>query len=211
MMTASDTMNNATLQLQLDNSYARELEGCYVPWQPAGSPNARLIKLNQALALELGLTPALFSAEEALGAFSGNVVPPTAQPLAQAYAGHQFGHFSPQLGDGRAVLLGERIDQNGQRRDIALKGSGRTPFSRSGDGLATLGPVLREYLMGEAMHALGIPTTRGLAVVSTGESVQRERELPGAVLTRVAASHLRIAALGRLCDCPSRPFTGWRA
>ncbi|MBP6718922.1 MAG: YdiU family protein [Rhodoferax sp.] len=185
-------MNNATLQLQLDNSYARELEGCYVPWQPAGSPNARLIKLNQALALELGLTPALFSAEEALGAFSGNVVPPTAQPLAQAYAGHQFGHFSPQLGDGRAVLLGERIDQNGQRRDIALKGSGRTPFSRSGDGLATLGPVLREYLMGEAMHALGIPTTRGLAVVSTGESVQRERELPGAVLTRVAASHLRI-------------------
>ena len=192
MMTASDTMNNATLQLQLDNSYARELEGCYVPWQPAGSPNARLIKLNQALALELGLTPALFSAEEALGAFSGNVVPPTAQPLAQAYAGHQFGHFSPQLGDGRAVLLGERIDQNGQRRDIALKGSGRTPFSRSGDGLATLGPVLREYLMGEAMHALGIPTTRGLAVVSTGESVQRERELPGAVLTRVAASHLRI-------------------
>ena len=137
-------MNNATLQLQLDNSYARELEGCYVPWQPAGSPNARLIKLNQALALELGLTPALFSAEEALGAFSGNVVPPTAQPLAQAYAGHQFGHFSPQLGDGRAVLLGERIDQNGQRRDIALKGSGRTPFSRSGDGLATLGPVLRE-------------------------------------------------------------------
>ena len=191
-MTASDTMNNATLQLQLDNSYARELEGCYVPWQPAGSPNARLIKLNQALALELGLTPALFSAEEALGAFSGNVVPPTAQPLAQAYAGHQFGHFSPQLGDGRAVLLGERIDQNGQRRDIALKGSGRTPFSRSGDGLATLGPVLREYLMGEAMHALGIPTTRGLAVVSTGESVQRERELPGAVLTRVAASHLRI-------------------
>ena len=192
MMTASDTMNNATLQLQLDNSYARELEGCYVPWQPAGSPNARLIKLNQALALELGLTPALFSAEEALGAFSGNVVPPTAQPLAQAYAGHQFGHFSPQLGDGRAVLLGERIDQNGQRRDIAHKGSGRTPFSRSGDGLATLGPVLREYLMGEAMHALGIPTTRGLAVVSTGESVQRERELPGAVLTRVAASHLRI-------------------
>ncbi len=192
MMTASDTMNNATLQLQLDNSYARELEGCYVPWQPAGSPNARLIKLNQALALELGLTPALFSAEEALGAFSGNVVPPTAQPLAQAYAGHQFGHFSPQLGDGRAVLLGERIDQNGQRRDIALKGSGRTPFSRSGDGLATLGPVLREYLMGEAMHALGILTTRGLAVVSTGESVQRERELPGAVLTRVAASHLRI-------------------
>ena len=192
MMTASDTMNNATLQLQLDNSYARELEGCYVPWQPAGSPNARLIKLNQALALELGLTPALFSAEEALGAFSGKVVPPTAQQLAQAYAGHQFGHFSPQLGDGRAVLLGERIDQNGQRRDIALKGSGRTPFSRSGDGLATLGPVLREYLMGEAMHALGIPTTRGLAVVSTGESVQRERELPGAVLTRVAASHLRI-------------------
>ena len=192
MMTASDTVNSATLQLQLDNGYARELEGCYVPWQPAGSPNARLIKLNQALALELGLTPALFSAEEALGAFSGNVVPPTAQPLAQAYAGHQFGHFSPQLGDGRAVLLGERIDQNGQRRDIALKGSGRTPFSRSGDGLATLGPVLREYLMGEAMHALGIPTTRGLAVVSTGESVQRERELPGAVLTRVAASHLRI-------------------
>jgi uncharacterized protein YdiU (UPF0061 family) len=129
------------------------------------------------------------SSAAGLAVFAGNVVPAQAQPLAQAYAGHQFGGFSPQLGDGRALLLGEIVDRHGRRRDISLKGSGRTPFSRRGDGKAALGPVLREYLMGEAMHVLGIPTTRALAAVATGATVQREQLLPGAILTRVAASH----------------------
>src|SRR6185436_12721357 len=124
--------------------------------------------------------------------FAGNAQPEGAIPLAQAYAGHQFGGFVPQLGDGRALLLGEVIDRYGRRRDIQLKGSGRTPFSRAGDGRAALGPVLREYLIGEAMHALGIPTTRALAAVMTGERIYRESTLPGAVLTRVAASHIRV-------------------
>jgi serine/tyrosine/threonine adenylyltransferase len=124
--------------------------------------------------------------------FAGNVIPPGAEPIAMAYAGHQFGNFVPQLGDGRAILLGEVVDRNGERRDIQLKGAGRTQFSRRGDGRAALGPVLREYLVSEAMHALGIPTTRALAAVSTGETVFRDRQLPGAVLTRVASSHIRI-------------------
>ena len=124
--------------------------------------------------------------------FGGNVIPPGAEPIAMAYAGHQFGNFVPQLGDGRAILLGEVVDRNGERRDVQLKGAGRTPFSRGGDGRAALGPVLREYLVSEAMHALGIPTTRALAAVSTGETVFRDRQLPGAVLTRVASSHIRI-------------------
>ena len=124
--------------------------------------------------------------------FAGNVTPPGAEPIAMAYAGHQFGSFVPQLGDGRAILLGEVLDRNGERRDIQLKGAGRTPFSRRGDGRAALGPVLREYLVSEAMHALGIPTTRALAAVSTGEPVYRDRPLPGAVLTRVASSHIRV-------------------
>ncbi len=175
-----------------DNTYARDLEGLYVPWKAVQVAEPRLVKLNHALAEELGLdAEALDSAAGAL-IFSGSQLPPGAATIAQAYAGHQFGGFSPQLGDGRALLLGEVIDQHGRRHDIAFKGSGRTPFSRGGDGKAALGPVLREYLIGEAMHALGIPTTRALAAVTTGETVRRESNLPGAVLTRVAASHIRV-------------------
>jgi uncharacterized protein YdiU (UPF0061 family) len=175
-----------------DNSYARELPGFYVEWRPAAVPAPRLLKLNRALAWELGLDADAFDGETGAEIFAGNRVPEGASPLAQAYAGHQFGGFSPQLGDGRALLLGEVIDRHGRRRDIAFKGSGRTPFSRGGDGKAAIGPVLREYLLGEAMHALGIPTTRALAAVATGEPVYREETLPGAVLTRVAASHVRV-------------------
>ena len=182
----------AALAPAFDNSYARELPGFYVDWPPAPARAPRLLFLNEALAEELGLpVPAL---REAAGLrwFSGNELPPGAQPIAQAYAGHQFGGFSPQLGDGRALLIGELLDRHGRRRDLAFKGSGRTPFSRGGDGKAAVGPMLREVLIGEAMHALGIPTTRALAVAATGEEVRRETTLPGAVLTRVAASHLRV-------------------
>ncbi len=174
-----------------DNSYARDLPGLFVAWQPAKVPAPRLLHFNAALAGELGLDAAALR-EQAAALFSGNQLPDGAEPIAQAYAGHQFGGFSPQLGDGRALLLGEVVDRVGQRRDIALKGSGRTPFSRGGDGKAAVGPMLREVLIGEAMHALGIPTTRALAVTATGETVYRELTLPGAVLTRVAASHLRV-------------------
>ncbi|MGJ3508147.1 protein adenylyltransferase SelO [Enemella sp. A6] len=175
-----------------DNSYARELVGFYRDWQPGGSPAPELVVLNDELAVELGLDPAVLRSDDGLAVLSGNAVPEGAEPIAQAYAGHQFGHFNPMLGDGRAVLLGEVVDAEGRRRDIAFKGSGRTPFSRGGDGKAVIGPVLREYLMGEAMHALGIPTTRALAAVTTGESVLRQGPQPGAILTRVAASHLRV-------------------
>ncbi len=182
----------ATTEFSFDNTYARDLEGLYVPWKAAAVAEPKLIKLNHALAEELGLNAAALDTPEGALIFSGNQLPPGATTIAQAYAGHQFGGFSPQLGDGRALLLGEVIDKNGKRRDIAFKGSGRTPFSRGGDGKAALGPVLREYLIGEAMHALGIPTTRALAAVTTGETVRRERNLPGAVLARVAASHIRV-------------------
>jgi uncharacterized protein YdiU (UPF0061 family) len=175
-----------------DNSYARDLQGFYVPWQPAAVRAPKLLFLNHALAEELGLDVAALDEAEAAAVFAGNALPAGAEPIAQAYAGHQFGGFSPKLGDGRAVLLGEVIDRHERRRDIALKGSGRTPFARNGDGKAAVGPMLREVLVGEAMHALGIPTTRALAVAATGEPVQRESTLPGAVLTRVAASHLRV-------------------
>ena len=178
--------------LTLDNSYARELAGFSVPWRPAVAPAPKTIFFNAPLAEELGLDVAALAGEAGAALFAGNVVPEGAEPIAQAYAGHQFGGFSPQLGDGRAVLLGEMIDRAGQRRDIAFKGSGRTPFSRGGDGKAAVGPMLREALIGEAMHALGIPTTRALAVVATGEPVLREVPMPGAVLTRVAASHIRV-------------------
>ena len=182
--------------LNFDNTYARELdEGFHLRWPPAPAPAPRLLYLNRSLAEELGLSvQALGGLEGEAGAvlFSGNALPEGAEPIAQAYAGHQFGGFSPQLGDGRALLLGEVIDHHGQRRDIAFKGSGRTPFSRGGDGKAAVGPMLREVLIGEALHALGIPTTRALAVAGTGERVYREQMLPGAVLTRVAASHLRV-------------------
>ena len=139
----------------------------------------------------MGLNVKALQSEEGVAVFAGNMIPEGASPLAQAYAGHQFGHFN-MLGDGRAVLLGEQISPQGVRVDIQLKGSGRTPYSRGGDGRAALGPMLREYIISEAMHALGIPTTRSLAVVSTGEPVIRETDLPGAILTRVAASHIRV-------------------
>jgi protein adenylyltransferase len=177
---------------RFDNTFARELPGLYVPWRPAAVSAPRLLFLNRSLAAELGLDVTSLDGPEGAAMFSGNALPDGAEPLAQAYAGHQFGGFSPQLGDGRALLLGEVIDRQGRRRDIALKGSGRTPFARGGDGKAAVGPMLREVLVGEAMHALGIPTTRALAVVATGEPVYREQPLPGAVLTRVAASHIRV-------------------
>ncbi len=175
-----------------DNTYARELEGFYVAWKAAEVRQPRLVKFNRVLAEQLGLNASALNSEHGARIFSGNEIPDGAMPLAQAYAGHQFGGFVPQLGDGRALLLGEVIDRNGIRRDIQLKGSGPTPFSRNGDGRAALGPVLREYLIAEAMHALGIATTRALAAVLTGEPVFRESTLPGAVLTRVAASHVRV-------------------
>jgi uncharacterized protein YdiU (UPF0061 family) len=177
---------------RFDNSFARELQGLYVPWRPAAVPAPRLLFLNRSLAAELGLDVASLDGPAGAATFAGNALPDGAEPLAQAYAGHQFGGFSPQLGDGRALLLGEVIDRQGRRRDIAFKGSGRTPFARGGDGKAAVGPMLREVLLGEAMHALGIPTTRALAVAATGEPVYREHTLPGAVLTRVAASHIRV-------------------
>ena len=192
-MSTDTTELTATAGFRFDNSYARALDGFYAPWQAAQVPAPVLLKFNRALATELALDVDALDGPLGAAVFSGNQLPQGATPIAQAYAGHQFGGFSPQLGDGRALLLGEVIDIHGQRRDIAFKGSGRTPFSRGGDGKAALGPVLREYLMGEAMHALGIPTTRALAAVATGEHVLREAgPLPGAVLTRVAASHLRV-------------------
>ena len=185
--------NTATAGFAFDNTYARELEGAYVPWQAAQAPQPALVKFNRALADELGLAVEVLDSPLGAALFSGNELPEGATPIAQAYAGHQFGGFSPQLGDGRALLLGEVVDRRGRRRDIAFKGSGRTPFSRGGDGKAALGPVLREYLIGEAMQALGIPTTRALAVTLTGEHIYRDAgPQPGAVLTRVAASHLRV-------------------
>ena len=180
------------LPFGFDNTYARELPGFYVPWKPAPVPAPRLLFLNDGLVAELGLDARALRGAEGAALFAGNALPDDAEPIAQAYAGHQFGGFSPQLGDGRALLLGEVIDRAGRRRDIAFKGSGRTPFSRGGDGKAAVGPMLREVLIGEAMHALGIPTTRALAVAATGDPVYREATLPGAVLTRVAASHLRV-------------------
>lgn len=175
-----------------DHSYARELPGAFVAWKPATAPAPQLLFLNEPLADELGLELSALDAPTLAALFAGNALPEDAQPIAQAYAGHQFGGFSPQLGDGRALLLGELIDRHGRRRDVAFKGSGRTPFSRGGDGKAAVGPMLREAILGEAMHALGIPTTRALAVAATGENVYREAPFPGAVLTRVAASHLRV-------------------
>lgn len=175
-----------------DNSYARDLPDFYIAWQPEKVARPELLFFNDELATEIGLRLTADDEDTVTSIFSGNRLPEGASPIAQAYAGHQFGHFSPQLGDGRALLLGEVIDQNGKRRDIAFKGSGRTPFSRSGDGKAAVGPMLREVLIGEAMHALGVPSTRGLAVVATGETVYRTQPLNGAILTRVADSHLRV-------------------
>ncbi|CAA9266783.1 MAG: UPF0061 protein YdiU [uncultured Acidimicrobiales bacterium] len=175
-----------------DNSYVRELEGLYRPWDPAPAPAPAPLVFNDDLAAELAVDPEALRAPEGVDILVGNALPEGSSPVAQAYSGHQFGGFSPRLGDGRALLLGEVLDVEGHRRDLHLKGSGRTPFARGGDGKAAVGPMLREYLMGEAMHALGIPTTRALAVVATGDKVLRETVLPGAVLARVAASHLRV-------------------
>jgi uncharacterized protein YdiU (UPF0061 family) len=174
------------------NSYARLPEHFSARLSPTPVTKPRLVKFNESLASELGVDTRGLEPDELAAIFAGNVIPAGAEPIAMAYAGHQFGNFVPQLGDGRAILLGEVVDRNGKRRDIQLKGAGQTPFSRGGDGRAALGPVLREYLVSEAMHALGIPTTRALAAVSTGETVFRDRQLPGAVLTRVASSHIRI-------------------
>src|SRR5512143_206279 len=176
-----------------DNSYARLPERFYAKLAPTPVTRPQLVKLNDNLARELGLDPERLTSHKGVEALSGNRTPAGAEPLAMAYAGHQFGNWVPQLGDGRAILLGEVRDLNGVRRDIQLKGSGPTPFSRNGDGRAALGPVLREYIVSEAMAALGIPTTRSLAVVASGELVLRQDGLlPGAVLTRVAQSHVRV-------------------
>src|SRR5690554_592116 len=181
---------------QFDHSFLALGEAFYRHCAPTPVAAPELIAFNSALAAELGLLEANSSPDQNVLAqmFSGNQLPAGAQPIATVYAGHQFGGFNPQLGDGRAILLGEVVDQQGQRRDIQLKGAGRTPYSRGGDGRSPLGPVLREYLISEAMHALGIPTTRALAAVSSGEAVQREQALPGAILTRVAASHIRVGS-----------------
>jgi uncharacterized protein YdiU (UPF0061 family) len=186
---------------RFDNSYARLPDAFHTRVNPTPVAEPRLVFFNRPLARSLGLDPAAFTGPDAAALFTGNQILPGAEPIAQAYAGHQYGNFV-RLGDGRAILLGEHLTPAGERFDIQLKGAGRTLFSRGGDGRAALGPMLREYLISEAMHALGIPTTRSLAVVATGETVFREQALPGAVLTRVAASHIRVgtfeyfAALG---------------
>ena len=181
-----------TLHFPFEHTYAALPANFFARVEPTPVAAPRLIKLNRELAVQLGLDPDQLSSPEGAEILSGKRLPEGAQPIAMAYAGHQFGHFVPQLGDGRAILLGEVIDRDGVRRDIQLKGSGPTPFSRRGDGRAALGPVLREYIVSEAMAKLGIPTTRSLAAVISGESVMRETVLPGAVLTRVAASHIRV-------------------
>src|ERR1700691_2820723 len=181
-----------SLTASFSNSYARLPERFFARLVPTPVARPRLIKFNDALASELGIDTRGVGPDGLAATFAGNQTPPGAEPIAMVYAGHQFGNFVPQLGDGRAILLGEVLDRDGRRCDIQLKGAGRTPFSRRGDGRAALGPVLREYLVSEAMHALGIPTTRALAAVSTGEPVYRDQELPGAVFTRVASSHVRV-------------------
>ena len=181
-----------TLRFPFDNTYARLPERFFARVSPSRVRAPRLIRVNGPLAVRLALDPDWLASEEGVQALAGNSVPETAEPISTAYAGHQFGTFVPQLGDGRAILLGELVEPDGVRRDVQLKGSGRTPYSRGGDGRAALGPVLREYVVSEAMAAMGIPTTRALAAVTTGEVVMRETVLPGAVLTRVASSHIRV-------------------
>ena len=180
--------------LRLDDRFARALPEMALSWQAEEAPEPRLLALNEPLAAELGLDPAALRTPGGLRLLVGTAVPEGARPVAQAYSGHQFGGYSPRLGDGRALLLGELVDTHGTLRDLHLKGSGRTPFARGGDGLAAVGPMLREYVVSESMHALGIPTTRSLAVVGTGRRIMRETPLPGAVLARVASSHLRVGS-----------------
>ncbi|MCB1984786.1 MAG: YdiU family protein [Burkholderiales bacterium] len=190
MKTVTKTINNS-VGWRFDNSYARLPESFFARIRPVPVCAPSVVILNHALAESLGLDLRVLSKTEAALLFSGNILPETTQPIAQAYAGHQFGSFT-MLGDGRAILIGEHVTATGERFDIQFKGSGRTPFSRQGDGRAALAPMLREYIISEAIHALGIPTTRSLAVVTTGETVMREMPLPGAILTRVAASHIRV-------------------
>jgi uncharacterized protein YdiU (UPF0061 family) len=182
----------STPPLAFDNSYARLPDAFFARVEPAKVPAPRLIEVNRELARVLGLDADWLASAEGVAMLSGNALPATAEPIAMAYAGHQFGGWSPQLGDGRALLIGELIGTDGIRRDVQLKGAGQTPYSRQGDGKAPLGPVIREYLVSEAMAALGIPTTRALAAVTTGETVYREEPMPGGVLTRVAQSHVRV-------------------
>jgi uncharacterized protein YdiU (UPF0061 family) len=179
---------------RLEHTYADLPSIFHAPAAPTPVAQPRLVAFNRPLAAFLGLDPDALAGSAGAAIFGGNALPDGAQPIAQAYAGHQFGHFTV-LGDGRAILLGEQITPSGERFDVQLKGAGRTRFSRRGDGCAALGPMLREYVISEAMHALGIPTTRSLAVVATGEPVYREETLPGAVLTRVAASHIRVGTM----------------
>ena len=178
----------------LDDRFSRELPEMAVRWQAAAAPDPRLLVLNERLAADLGLDADWLRSPEGARFLVGALVPSGATPVAQAYAGHQFGGFVPRLGDGRALLLGEIACVDGTVRDLHLKGSGATPFARGGDGLAAVGPMLREYIVSEAMHALAIPTTRSLAVVGTGVRSDRETPLPGAVLARVASSHLRVGS-----------------
>ena len=180
--------------ITLSRRFAGELGEMTLPSRAAAAPAPHLLVLNEPLAVELGVDPDWLRTPDGLNLLLGTAVPDDATPVAQAYAGHQFGYYSPRLGDGRALLLGELVDTAGNLRDLHLKGSGRTPFARGGDGLAVVGPMLREYVISEAMFALGIPTTRSLAVVATGAPVQRETLLPGAVLARIASSHLRVGS-----------------
>ena len=190
-MTATTSPPRKFRQWNFDNSYPRLPEKFHSRVNPTPVAAPRIVVYNHPLALSLGLDPANFNELKAAAHFTGNEILPGAEPVAQAYAGHQYGNLT-RLGDGRAILLGEHRTPSGQRYDIQLKGAGPTPYSRSGDGRAALGPMLREYLISEAMHALGIPTTRSLAVATTGEPVFRQEPLAGAVLTRVAASHIRV-------------------
>ncbi len=194
MVSLEDMTVAARPLIELENSFVRDLEGLYRPWRAATASAPRALLVNDAVAAELGVDPEALRSPAGVALLVGNSVPEGATPVAQAYAGHQFGNYSPRLGDGRALLLGEVRDVHGRLHDLHLKGSGRTPFARGGDGLAPLAPMLREYLVGEAMHAFGIPTTRALAVVATGDDVQRETVQPGAVLARVASSHLRVGS-----------------
>ncbi len=178
--------------IEFNNSYAKLPAHFYEKVLPSPAPSPSIVRVNSGLCEELGMDASWLESAEGLAMLAGNSVPAGADPIAMGYAGHQFGNWNPQLGDGRAILLGEVVDRNDANRDIHLKGAGRTPYSRGGDGKATLGSVIREYILSEAMHALGIPTTRALAVITTGESVYREGRMPGAILARVAHSHVRV-------------------
>ncbi len=180
------------MSIPFDNTYAKLPARFYAVQTPTPVAAPSLILVNHSLAKLLGVDPLWLESAAGIELLAGNAVPEGAAPIAQSYAGHQFGGFVPQLGDGRAILLGEVLANTGQRFDIQLKGSGKTPFSRRGDGRSALGPVLREYMLSEAMYALGVPTTRALAAVTTGERVVREQLQAGGVFTRVASSHLRV-------------------